>query len=215
MHHLEHEMSYRGKDIVSKLKDYTIVVCGCGAIGSNLIVNMIRQGFENITVVDNDRIEDHNRGMQIWGKREVGSKKVQVMKNIAFASMGIKINVIDQRLTESNIKKINWPELENLIVIDSFDNSESRGIVTDFCKERKIDCLHIGLAEGYGEVVWNERYIVPKGNNGPDVCEYPLSRNICMMSAIVGIETIIQYVESGNKVSRSITLGDFKILELE
>src|SRR4030042_6254156 len=215
MDYLEHEALYRGKDIVSKLKDHSIVVCGCGAIGSNLIYNMIRQGFDNITVIDNDRIDDHNRGTQIWGKREIGSKKVQVMKNTIFASMGIEINIIDQRLTESTIKKMNWAEIEKSVFIDSFDNSASRKIVTDFCKEKKLECLHIGLSEGYAEVIWNERYIVPKSNTGVDVCEYPLSRNICMMAVIVAIETIICYINSGEKISRSITLGDFKIMELE
>jgi molybdopterin/thiamine biosynthesis adenylyltransferase len=215
MNHLGHESLYRGGTLVDKLKDYTIVVCGCGAIGSNLIVNMIRQGFENITVIDYDRIDDHNRGTQIWGKREVGSKKVAVMKNIAFSSMGVQINAIDKKLTESTIRSINWPNLENMIVIDSFDNSDSRKLVTNLCKDDDFDCLHIGLAEGYGEVVWNEVYDVPKDNVGADVCEYPLSRNICMMSVIIGIETIIKYISTGEKISRSITLGDFKILELE
>lgn len=39
-----HEELYRGKDLFEKIKTRRIVVCGCGAIGSNLVDNLIRQG---------------------------------------------------------------------------------------------------------------------------------------------------------------------------
>ncbi len=212
--HLKHEESYRGADLLDKLKNYHIVVCGCGAIGSNLIFNMIRQGFENFTVIDFDRIEDGNKGTQIWGKREVGAKKVQIMKNIAISTMGVNINAIDKKLTDSNINSIKWASFKNPIIIDSFDNSDGRGLIANFCKEKGFDCLHIGLAEGYADIAWNEDYRIPR-DVGQDVCDYPLSRNICMMAVIVGIETIIRFIEKGEKKNRSITLGDFKILEIE
>ena len=212
MEPLVHEVAYRGEDVVNKLKSQPIVVCGCGAIGSNLIYNMIRMGFETITVIDFDRIEDHNRGTQIWGKREVNGKKAQIMKNTAFASMGININAVDKKLEQGNISKL-LPK--GSIVIDAFDNSESRGLVTEYCKKAGVDCLHIGLSEGYAEIVWNEKYVVTKDSAGADVCEYPLSRSICMFSVVIGIETLVRYIGEGEKVSRSVTLGDMRIMELE
>lgn len=212
---LVHELAHRGEELMKKIKDIHILMCGCGMIGSNTINNMTRQGFGNISVIDNDRIEEHNIGTQTWGKREINGKKVDVMRNQVHMATGIRIFPIDKKLTNENIGKI-FSKYKNTIVIDGFDNFESRGVIKDYCDKNKVDCLHIGLSEFYAEIVWNERYKIPtRKNKGADVCEYPLSRNIGMLANIIGIESIIKYLSSGEKKSYSITLGDLKITELE
>jgi len=213
---LTHETAYRGEDAINKVKVKPIIVGGCGAIGSNLIYNMAKQGFENISVIDDDRIEKHNTGSQMWSMREVNGKKVQIMKNMVFAATGkVAIKDIDKKLTESSIKKLIGND-KNSIFIDGFDNAEARGLVTNYCKDNKLECLHIGLSDTYAEVVWNDNYIVPSGKKaGPDVCEYPLSRNIAMFAVTIGIETLIKFITEGIKKSYSITLKDLKISELD
>lgn len=63
-----HEEIYRGKDLISKLGKYKITVCGVGALGSNLVDNLARQGFSNFKVIDMDRVESHNvDGMKMVG----------------------------------------------------------------------------------------------------------------------------------------------------
>ena len=42
-------------------------MCGAGAVGSNLVDNLARQGAENLCVVDRDRVEEHNVSTQVWG----------------------------------------------------------------------------------------------------------------------------------------------------
>jgi molybdopterin/thiamine biosynthesis adenylyltransferase len=175
---------------------------------------MAKQGFETFTVIDNDRIEKHNIGTQMWGLREINGKKVQIMRNIIFSTTGINIQALDKELTEENADKLlNVPKA---IIIDSFDNFKSRGIIMNHCRDNKINCLHIGLSDTYAEVVWDEKYKIPTvKNKGIDVCEYPLSRNIAMLATIIGIETIIKFIAENSKISYSITLKDLKINELE
>ena len=158
MDYLVHETAYRGESTIAKIKQYPIFVCGCGAIGSNIIYNMAKQGFQNITVIDNDRIEKHNIGTQTWGLREVNGKKVQIMRNQISMATGISIQMIDKELCQSNIKRLINPES---IVVDGFDNFRSRAVVKTFCENSKIDCVHIGLSEHYAEIVWNEKYKIP------------------------------------------------------
>lgn len=206
-----HEEIYRGEDTLKKIMNFKVFICGCGAIGSNLINNMTRQGFRRFSVIDMDRIEDHNRNTQIWGRRDIGQLKVKAMKNKIFNEMAIPINVFSSILSEENIKKI--LEMENFL-IDSFDNTESRKLVTNYCKVNKKNCLHIGLNAGYAEIIWNERYKVPK-KAGPDVCEYPLARNVVLLAVTVATEVIIRYIIKGIKENYTITLKDFKISLLE
>ena len=208
---LIHEEVYRGKDVIKKISSFgKIAVCGCGAIGSNLIDNMVRQGFKNIAVIDFDRIEDHNRHTQVWGRKEVGHEKVTVMKNKIFSDHGLVIATASIKLEESNTAKV----LQADLIVDGFDNSASRRLVTDFCRTNKKECLHVGLNGDYAEVMWNNVYKVPKGG-GKDICEYPLARNLILLAVSVATEVIIRFVAKGVQENYTITLGDFGIRRFE
>lgn len=208
MRTLEHEISFRGEELIKKMGSYPIVVCGAGAIGSNLIDNMVRQGFSKITVIDDDRVEDHNRQTQVYSKRDVGTLKVQALRGIIFNNMAVQIETQKLRLTDKTVSAL-LPK--GSLVVDGFDNAQSRGIVTDYCKRNKIDCLHVGLFQNYAEAIWNEQYRLDGDSKGSDVCEYPLARNVILLAVSVATEVIIRFIATGKKEQYTITLGDFKI----
>jgi tRNA A37 threonylcarbamoyladenosine dehydratase len=204
-----HEEQYRGKDFFKKIASQPVTLCGAGAIGSNLANNLVRQGFQKLTVIDFDRVEDHNRNTQIWGMRDIGQMKVAALRNYLFNIMKISIEPIDKKLEASNVKKLLRP---GAIIIDGFDNPESRGIVTQYCRDNSIECIHIGLAEDCAEVTWNDRYQIPKKGTGQDVCEYALARDTVLLAVVVGTESLIKFIDSGVKESYIISLKDFKIV---
>jgi len=210
MNLLTHEQEYRSEDLMGLIATTPVMVCGCGAIGSNLIDNIVRQGFHFISVIDMDRIEQHNLGTQIWEKREAGSYKVQRMKGRVFAISGVHLTIIPKKLDADNVKKLILP---NQVIIDAFDNPESRELLYDNCQDK--NCLHVGLYQDYAEVIWNEHYTVPKETKALDVCEYPLARNIVMLSVVVATESLIKFIDTGEKKSYTITLKDLKINELD
>ena len=207
---LVHEKIYRTEELVKKLSRVSLTLCGVGAIGSNLCDNIIRQGFNNITVIDKDRIETHNSGTQIWDGKEKGLLKVAAMKTRAYNSTGSILNSVSKELNSGNIKKF---LTGTDIVIDSFDNSNSRNLVYQFCMEKGIECLHVGLYQDFAEIIWNESYTVPKDTTALDVCEYPLARNIILLAVAVTSEALIKFIDKGIKKNYMITLKDLKISE--
>ena len=212
MNTLIHEEKYRGDDLLKKMAEQAFVVCGAGALGSNIVENMARQGFKKFTVIDFDRVDDHNRHTQAYDRRDVGQLKVNALKSRIFNVMGISIEIEPKKLDETNIKKI---LKKSSIVIDGFDNSESRRLVTEYCRDNNILCLHAGLYKDYAEIKWNPVYRVPEPVKGLDVCEYPLARNIVMMASIVTIEAIISYLELKVFNNYEITLRDMTISRTE
>lgn len=74
--------------------------------------------------------------------------------------------------------------------------------------------MHLGLFEGYGEVVWDGQYRVPDDVVAEDTCDYPLARNIVLLTVAIATESLIRFVLDGEHVSRSITLGDFAVRPL-
>lgn len=208
---LVHEEIYRTKELLEKMATAHIALCGVGAIGSNLCDNILRQGMNNITVIDKDRIEPHNCGTQIWHANERGMLKTATMKARAFNATGGLIDVFPKELTSSNIKKF----FKNVnIVVDTFDNSSSRDLVYQYCKDNDLRCLHIGLYQDYAEIIWNESYHVPKDTVALDVCEYPLARNIILLAVAVASETLIKFIDTGVKKNYMITLKDLNISEI-
>ncbi|MDZ4835207.1 MAG: ThiF family adenylyltransferase [Candidatus Melainabacteria bacterium] len=204
---LHHEIIYRGKDDIDKLSKARLIVCGAGALGSNLVAHLARQGFKNMTVIDRDRVEEQNIGTQVYSVDDIGGLKAEILRNLIYREVGEDIEAIPKELTAKNASKfLNGFDA----VIDSFDNSISRRVITEHCKEANIPCLHIGVNGDYGELRWNEKYIIPS-DAGDDICDYPLARNLIYLVTAVAGELLIRFILDGNKENYSITLGDLRI----
>jgi molybdopterin-synthase adenylyltransferase len=206
-HRLHHELIYRGREVMHKLAAVSVHICGAGALGSNLAVNLARMGISQLTIIDMDRIEQQNVGTQVYAQDDVGGRKAEILRNLIYRDVGVDVEAHAQELTERNAGKL----LKGAaLVIDTFDNSASRRLVTDFCRGNAIACLHAGVNNEYGEVVWNDKYRVPS-DAGVEVCDYPLARNLIMLVVAVASEALVRYVASGTKEGYSITVGDLAI----
>ena len=203
-----HEATYRGRPAVEKLGQQPIMICGAGALGSLLADNLARQGVRQLSLIDFDRIEQHNAGTQLYGESDVGAKKVDVLRNHLFRSVGVEATVVDRRLDERTIKKFLKGER---LVVDTFDNAASRRLVTGYCLQNEIDCLHMGMNADYGEVRWNEVYQVPGDVVEGDVCDYPLARNLILLVVAAGSEALLRYILEGRKENYAVTLRDLVI----
>lgn len=208
---LHHERLYRGDEALAKLRGFRVVVCGAGALGSNIVEGLARQGFDTLRVIDNDRVEEHNLSTQVYGEADIGALKVEALKTRLFRGVGIEIETENRRLDERNAARV-FRKAD--LVVDAFDNTASRQAVQDVCRAEGMTCLHAGLFEDYGEVVWDDGYRVPK-DAGEDLCDYPLARNLAVMIATLTCETIIRFRMAGETVSRSMTLRDFAVREME
>jgi len=202
-------MLYRGQDLVKKLGNKLIVVCGGGALGSNLIENLARQGFSNLRVIDMDRVEEHNLNTQTFDVSDIGAKKTAAIQNRIYRAVGVDVDAVDKEMTSGNIKKF----LKGAgLVVDVFDNTKSRQMIQDYVRKNDIPCLHAGVNADYGEVVWDDRYTVPNANQEGDVCDYPLARNLSMFIVMITSEEIINFcMGEGVRASHSFTLKDLKI----
>lgn len=136
-----------------------VLICGAGSAGANtalLIARDIRL-IDHIIIIDYDLIEDRNLNTQPWSKNDIGYKKAEVLDDILY-------EFCDSSFYDEKIKSVD--RLKSIIksdsidvVIDGFDNMESRKLVIDACKAEKKDCLHVGFnPEGVWEVCWDDQY---------------------------------------------------------
>ncbi len=206
-----HEEGYRGKDLLKMLSAKQVVVCGAGALGSNLVDLLARQGVQKLRVIDFDRVEAHNVNTQLFGDGDVGALKVAALQKRVFRDTAVEVETFDKRLDANNIAKaVKKADL----VIDAFDNNAARKLVAEYFKPND-PVLHGGMYEGYGEVVWNNVYKVPQDAPAgvQDVCDYPLARNLVMLVVTTLAEEALNFLTADKPrvASWSITLKDMKI----
>lgn len=207
MSYTHHEELHRGADVMAALAAAKITLCGAGALGANLAENLARAGCRQMTVIDDDRIEERNLSTQPYMRADIGAPKARILANNLYRAVGAEVEDVTKRLDDSNVKKL---LRGSDLVLDCFDNSVSRRNVTDHCLAAGQPCLHVGLAEAYAEIVWNEVYTVPSDAND-DVCDYPLTRNLVLMAVAVAAESAIAFLANGTKQGYSITLTDFAV----
>jgi len=205
---LLHERLYRGSDALEKLARARVVLCGVGALGSHLADNLVRQGVRHLRVIDRDRVESHNVGTQLYDEGDVGGFKADVLRARLFRAMGVEIEAVAKELSERNIATlVRGADL----VVDTFDNAAARGLVTAHCRATALPCLHLGMNADYGDVRWNETYRVPADVLAPDVCAYPLARNLILIVVALGSEAALRFLLAGARESYSFTLRDLAI----
>ena len=206
-----HESIYRGAVELAKLADLRLTICGAGALGSHLADNLARQGVQHLSVIDRDRVAEHNVSTQLYGVSDVGAWKVEVLRQRLFRATGLEIDTVRKDLIDRTARSLLQ---DGGLVIDTFDNSASRGLVQEHCRALNLPCLHVGLYADYGEVIWDEHYRVPQDVAG-DVCDYPLARNLVLLVVAIASEVIIRFALTGERADFSATLRDFAVRPLE
>jgi molybdopterin-synthase adenylyltransferase len=211
MNYTYHETLYRNEQTMLGLQSCSIVICGAGALGSNLAESLARCGAGRLKVIDRDRIEEVNLSTQPYELEEVGAKKADSLCRMLYRAVGTDIEAVSKELSTSNVTKL----LRGAdLVVDCFDNSISRRVVTEHCAQKNVACLHVGLANGFAEVIWNEHYRVPS-NTQDDICDYPLARNLVMLAVAVACEAVLAYLGEGDRTNWSITLKDLSISSMD
>ncbi len=204
---LYHEQLYRTPDVMRRIQDCAVTVCGAGALGANLVESLARQGFARLKVIDRDRVEERNLSTQPYYRTDIGAFKAKLLANTLYRALGTTVEARAEELTPANAAKLLGG---NGLIVDTFDNSGSRQAVKDYCAQADRPCLHVGLAGDYAEILWNEVYRVPSAGQD-DVCDYPLARNLVTLAVSVACETIVRFAALGHKENYTVTLGDFAV----
>jgi molybdopterin/thiamine biosynthesis adenylyltransferase len=211
MNVLFHEQLYRSSEVIARVRELPLTVCGAGALGANVLESLARQGFARLRVVDRDRIEERNLSTQPYGRAEVGAHKARQLAHALYRALGVEVDARTEELTTANAARLLGG---SALVLDAFDNNVSRRTVRDYCAEASVACLHAGLAGDYAEVIWNESYRVPSAAQD-DVCDYPLARNLVMLAVAVACESVVEFVATGARRSFTVTLRDLAVRPFE
>lgn len=124
-----------GKDAIDKLKQSTVMVVGCGAVGSFAIEALARSGVGHLILIDFDKIEESNINRQLFAlDSTVNCPKVEVAKQrIHDINPDIIVDVFNV-FFDDNTKLDIKPDF----VIDAIDSVQSKIALYKWCNDKHI-----------------------------------------------------------------------------
>lgn len=156
MNNLYNQMISRQKEVFTPeeqetLRTSPVVVMGCGGLGGTVIEQLVRSGFEKITIIDQDVFDKTNLNRQVRSNLDsIGKSKVEItrkaMENI---NPNVKIKGYDLTVNQDNAVGI---FKGNKILIDAVDNVYTRVMISRVAKELGITFIHSAVEKTTGQL---------------------------------------------------------------
>lgn len=131
---------YVTKEEQDAIKNVRIFLGGAG-IGSIIAECALRFGFENITIVDGDRVEESNLNRQNYVKSDIGKFKAETLKKrLLKINPTAKITYYNVYITKDNVYEL---LKDHDIAINALDFKNELPFVFDkLCSDMQIPVLH-------------------------------------------------------------------------
>lgn len=131
---------YLTTDDQKLIKNIPILLGGAG-IGSVIAENLLRFGFETITIVDGDIVELSNLNRQNYTEKDISKPKVEAIKERLLAiNKNAKITVHNCFITRDNIQELIYG---HKIAINALDFTSDIPLLFDqICQNHNVPVLH-------------------------------------------------------------------------
>jgi sulfur carrier protein ThiS adenylyltransferase len=112
------------KEILSAKK---IGIAGCGGLGSNCAVALVRSGISNLVLADFDVVEASNLNRQFYFFDQLGQSKVYTLEeNLELINPDVHVQSFDVKLNEKNIPEI-FAGCD--VIVEAFDRAEMKEMI--------------------------------------------------------------------------------------
>lgn len=124
-----------GVDTTKKLQNATVMIFGCGAVGSFAIEALARTGIGTLILIDFDTVEESNINRQLFAlDSTIGQPKVNVAA-ARISDINPNIKVITHNIFfDKNTEIAEHPDF----VIDAIDTVKSKLEIYKWCQKNKI-----------------------------------------------------------------------------
>ncbi len=134
-----------------KLGESSVVLIGCGALGSSIANTLVRAGVGTLTIIDPDRLELSNLQRQsLFDEAAVAAQRFKVeaaSERLRQINHAVDVRVVTERLERHNIVRlIGRPT----VILDGCDNFPTRYLVNDYSVRETIPWIFGACAAAYG-----------------------------------------------------------------
>ncbi len=124
-----------GNEAIKKLQQSSVMVVGCGAVGSFAIEALARSGVGHIILIDFDNVEESNINRQLFAlDSTIGKPKVEIAKSRIH---DINPNIVVDTFNIFFDDKTNL-DIKPDFVIDAIDSVQSKMALYKWCQQNNI-----------------------------------------------------------------------------
>jgi len=138
----------------AKLAAASVLLIGCGALGSPIADYLCRAGVGRLTLLDRDVVELTNLQRQtLFAEADVGQPKAAAaVGRLRSINGGVQVDPLVTDLTADNIGRIVEGSAATLIV-DGTDNAETRYLINDFAVKTGLPWIYGACVGTVGRVM--------------------------------------------------------------
>jgi molybdopterin-synthase adenylyltransferase len=134
-----------------RLSESSVLIVGCGALGSVIANSLVRAGVGRVRIIDRDFIELDNLPRQIlFDEEDVRKglpKAIAAAEKLRLINSEITIEPVVEDLTAQNIESL----LKGIdLVIDGTDNFETRFLINEASVKFSVPWIYGGVVSTYG-----------------------------------------------------------------
>jgi len=135
-----------------KLTDASVLIVGCGGLGSPVLYYLTAMGIGHLGLCDGDKVSLPNLNRQIlFTMEDIGKSKANTAKERLTALNPNLITTVYDQFIDEKLAESLLPSYD--IVVDCLDNFKTRFILNDVCVKAKKPLIHAGIGEFYGQLM--------------------------------------------------------------
>ena len=131
-----------------------VLVCGCGALGSQIAERLARAGVGSLRLVDRDWVEKSNLQRQALfteaDAAEARPKAIAAAERLRELNADISVEGIVDDVTFQNIASLAH---QCDLILDGTDNFETRFLINDYCIKNRVPWIHGGCLGASGQIL--------------------------------------------------------------
>ena len=179
---------YLGENRLRFFQGITIGIAGCGGLGSNCAVHLVRSGFRRFVLVDLDRVDPSNLNRQAFTMGQVGMRKVEALtENMVAVNPDCEIEMHDMEAMPESLARL-FAGCDG--VVEAFDRPEAKvALVETLVPTGKLVVAASGMG-GVGDTdvlitrkIRDNFYLVGDGKTECDNENPPLSPRVGIAAA--------------------------------
>jgi molybdopterin/thiamine biosynthesis adenylyltransferase len=184
-----------------RLNGSSVLLVGCGGLGTVIANSLARAGVGRIRIIDPDCIELDNLQRQIlFDESDIKRglpKASAAAEKLRLINSTITIEPVIEKLTADNVEKV-MRDVD--LVLDGTDNFETRLLINEACVKYNRPWIYGGVVSTYGmsyTIIPGEtlcfRCLV---NELPRTCESPSCNTIGVLGTAVNIVASVEVTEA-------------------
>ena len=199
-------LSRIGESGQEKLLDSCIAIVGCGGLGSLAAPYLAGSGVGHLILIDGDIPDLTNLHRQVFfnEKETKRTKSTLLAEHIGKLNSGVKITIINEMISKSNISEL----LESAdIVLECTDNIQAKYLVNDYCHINSIPVVYgaiykydgyVSLFENLNTTSIHLRDIFPIPDEATPTCS-----EVGVIGTIAGLIGILQANEAIKYITKA------------